>query len=120
MTWDQFVIMFDNWWSTVTFSMAALFVLYYGLCAPWYRTPFGRALIAIDLGLAVATFPTALLFVFNRNLFDNRVFSWVLIVVASTVPIAIAYRIITMWLVRHSPRWLKIRSLQKLEKHDEV
>lgn len=110
MTWDQFVVMFDEWWSSVTFVVAAIFVLYYGLAAPWYKTPFGQALIAIDLGLAVATFPTAMYFMFGLNIADNRVLQWVTIVVAAIVPLAIAYRTFTLWKIRNTKFWQNFRN----------
>lgn len=105
MTWDQFTILFDEWWATSTFIVALVFVLYYGLAAPWYKTPFGRALITIDLGLAVATFPTFMMFVFGDNISANRTLQWITIVIATTVPIAIAYRIVVLFNIRNRKFW---------------
>lgn len=109
MTWAQFTLYFGEYWSTITFCVSALFILYYGLAAPWYKLPFGRALMIVDAGLAVATLPTALNFLFNVNVFDNRVMAWVIIVMAGMIPFAIGYRIIALWRIRNTKFWSTFR-----------
>lgn len=108
MTWDQFTLYFSEWWSSLTFIVSTLFVLYYGTCAPWWKTPFGRALIIIDLGLAVATFPAALMSWTGVDVSADRLTELVIIVVATPVPLAIAYRLCVMISVRHSKMWKQI------------
>lgn len=105
MTWDHFTVVFDEYWASITFIVATIFVLYYGFAAPWYKTPFGQALIVVDLGLAVATFPTALEFLFGYDLSYNRILEAVTIVIASFVPLAIAYRTFTLWKIRNTKFW---------------
>lgn len=105
MTWDHFLYTYEEWWTCITFTLAVLFVLYYGFAAPWYKTPFGRTLIAMDLGLAVATFPGAMQFMFGYNLYSSVPLVWVTIIIGLLIPVAILYRIITLWDVRHSLFW---------------
>lgn len=111
-------MLFDEWWATLTFCSAFVFILYYGIAAPWYKTPFGRALIAIDLGLALATFPTAYDFVLGGAIYENRTLQWITLILAPIVPLAIMYRIVTMWMVRNRPFWKGIHPKDEA-KHEE-
>lgn len=113
MSWLQFVTDFDNYWSTITFILAALFVVGYGLGSPWYRSPFGRSMLILDFGLAVATFPAFLNFIFDINLMDNRAMGWIIIISASFIPIAIAYRLYVLWSVRNRKFWRYIKNDHK-------
>lgn len=100
MTWNQFIQGFDEYWATITFIVATVFVIYYSYVAPWYKTPMGRALVAVDLGLAVATFPTAMLFLFNWPVYNNHIAEVIVMLVAVGVPIAILSRIYTLFTFR--------------------
>jgi hypothetical protein len=110
MSWQEFYLQWEQWWFPVTFVVSTLFVLYYGITAPWYKTPFGRALITVDAGLMVATFPEFVHIVFNSHVYDNEYVAWFIIGVASLVPVAIAYRIFTLWAVRNKKFWKSLRS----------
>jgi hypothetical protein len=110
MTWLQFLVYFDEWWGTITFCVAAVFVLAYGLGSPWYRSPFGRSLITLDFGLAVALFPTFLDFVFHINLAQNKTMGVIVVGAACAVTLAISYRLLVLWRVRNEEFWKSLRN----------
>lgn len=120
MSWQEFYLHWEEWWFPVTFIVSALFVLYYGITAPWYRTPFGRALIAVDAGLMVSTFPEFVNIVFHSHVYDNEYVAWVIIVIASFVPVAIVYRIITLWAVRNKEFWKSLRIKLRSSGDDDI
>lgn len=109
MTWAEFLIQFFQWWGTITFGVASVFVLGYGLGSPWYLTPFGRSLIILDAGVAVATLPTFLDFVFHIDLMDNRIMGAIVVVASAAVTLAIAYRIVILYTIRHKTFWRAFR-----------
>jgi hypothetical protein len=119
MNFSEFYLHWEEWWFPVTFIVSTLFVLYYGFAAPWYKTPFGRALITVDLGLAVSTFPGFLEIVFHSHIYDNDIIATIIIVIASFVPVAILYRIVTLWGVRNKSFWKNLRSGQSKDKTEE-
>jgi hypothetical protein len=118
MSWQEFYLNWEQWWFPVTFIVSTLFVLYYGLTAPWYKTPFGRALITVDAGLMVATFPEFTNIVFHSHVYDNEYIALTIMAIASLVPVAICYRIITLWAVRNTEFWRKLRESVKRPKDD--
>jgi hypothetical protein len=113
MTWAQFVIAFYDWWGTLTFCVSTLFVLAYGLSSPWWKSPFGKALMVMDLGVAVATFPSFLYFVFDINIMQNRAAAVVVILASSAITIAIGYRVLILWAVRREEFWRNLRQKNK-------
>lgn len=116
MTWLQFLVDFDNWWGTITFCIAAAFVLAYGLGSPWYRSPFGRSLIILDFGLAVALFPTFLNFVFQVNLVNNRPMGVLVVLAGCCVTLAILYRLLVLWKLRSTAFWKSFRESRQERK----
>ena len=118
MSWVEFELVFDQYWTIITFFSAALFVLYYGLTAPWYKTPFGRSLIVIDLGLAVATFPNMLYWLFGVKLYDNHILVVITVIIGVFVPLAILYRIATLWAIRNKSTWKTFRDKTRKRTED--
>lgn len=113
MTWAQFVASFYEWWGTLTFCVSTLFVLGYGLTSPWWKTPFGKSLIIMDLGVAVATFPSFLRFVFDVHLTNNKVAAAIIMLASATITVAIGYRVVILWAVRRSEFWRNLRQMNK-------
>src|ERR1700733_12345576 len=109
MAWAQFVTTFYDWWGTLTFCVSTIFVLGYGLTAPWWKSPFGKSLMVMDFGVAIATCPSFLYFVFNINLMDNRAAAITVVVASSLITLAIAYRVALLWSVRRGEFWRNLR-----------
>lgn len=105
---EQFIMAFDKVWASATFIVATLFVLYYGLFCPWYRTPFGRSIIILDFAVAFACMPTAIWAMTGWDFESNVVLEWLTVVVAVQIPIAIGYRLCVLWGVRHKNFWKKL------------
>lgn len=108
MTWAQFVLDFYKWWDVVTFCVATVFVFYYGFAAPWYRSPFGRSLMVMDAGVAVATLPGFLLYIFNLHLMTNRSVGIAVMLASSAITLGISYRVWVLFVTRHSAFWKKL------------
>lgn len=104
-TWQEIYLNWEHWWFPITFIASTAFVLYYGIFAPWYKTPFGQALVTVDLGLAVSTFPGFVKFLFHSSIYDNIGVAVTIMVIASFVPVAIVYRIITLFNIRNRNFW---------------
>jgi len=113
MTWAQFVTTFYDWWGTLTFCVSTLFVLGYGLTSPWWKTPFGKSLLVLDLGVALATCPSFLYFVFGIHLMQNRGAAIVVLTASAFITVAIAYRVVILWTVRRGTFWRNLRQKNK-------
>lgn len=85
--------MYDYVWGVVTFVLSFLFLVLYGCFSPWYKTPFGRCLMGMDLGLCIATFSTAFHAVGGSNLGSSLAYQIVVACTAWLVPVAIAWRV---------------------------
>jgi hypothetical protein len=119
VTWLQFVNEFHIWWIVVTFCVSALFVLYYGIAAPWYRTPFGRALITVDAGIAVVLFPGFAKYALHYNVYEGTWDTVLTMVALSSVTISIIYRIGVLFAVRRMDKWRKLSVQRTKERKAE-
>ena len=113
MAWAQFVSTFYGWWGTITFCVSTLFVLGYGLTSPWWKSPFGKSLLVMDFGVAVATLPAFLYFVFNIDLMENKAAAVVAMTAAAAITIAIAYRVVILWSVKRRQFWRNLKQKNK-------
>lgn len=119
MTWSQFVLDFNKWWSIVTFMSAVLFLSYYTLTAPWWKTPFGRALVAMDFGVGMAVTPGFLFYVFNINIMSDRGTAAVIMVGLTAVPTIIIYRLYTLWAMKHRKFWKNVAEAVKNDRSSQ-
>lgn len=119
MTWAQFVASFDEWWGIVTFCVAALFVIVYGIGSRGYRTPFGRSLLVMDAGVSIVTLPGFLFYVFNIDLNQNRTMAWFIVLAGSAITLAIIYRTFTLFRVNYSRFWKSFKSQPIQEQQPE-
>lgn len=119
MTWLSFQLDYYHWITTILFVLSSIFVVYYGIFSPWYRTPFGRALLTVDAGISVALLPAFAHFALNFDLYDNMGMTIVEFCALTLVGVAIAYRIFTLWEAKHSPKWLNIKKLRDASKKQE-
>lgn len=114
MTWMQFVLTFDAWWSTSTFCVAVFFITAYSLMAKWWTTPLGTTLVGLDAAVGITVFPEFLDHVFGISILNDRATGIVLILALTCVPFIILYRTWVLYKVQYSSLWKTVR--EKLDK----
>lgn len=90
------------------FFAAILFLVVYSLVAPWWRTSIGRALVIMDIGIALAMLPLFLKFAFDLSTAD-LFFAWLQIGSIGLVAIS------TLW-----RSWIVARVQWRERQHDEA
>lgn len=74
------------------FWSALSFIAWYSLWAPWYRTPVGRAIVALDSAIALACFPTVLGLIFGASVIASPWFAWLTVAAFAAIPVITVYR----------------------------
>ena len=108
MTWMNFVLTFDEWWSTITFCISAFFIVTYTAIAKWWKSPMGATIVSLDGAVGTVVFPEFLNHVFGISILNDRTTGVVLIVALALVPCTILYRTYILWRVNYSGRWKRI------------
>jgi hypothetical protein len=119
MTWFQFVIDFDELWSTVTFVVAMSFILLYSFMTSWWRSPMGSTIVGLDAAVALVVFPTFLNHVFGISILNDRATGVVLIIGLSAVPCIILYRTYIRFRVQYSSMWKNVRARLRDQKSQD-
>ena len=109
MTFTQFILDYTKWWTIITFMSTILFLTYYTISMPWWATPFGRAIVALDIGIGLAIMPAFLFYVFNIDIMNDRATAVLLMFGLAAVPVMVTYRIYIIWAMKHKKFWQKLR-----------
>jgi hypothetical protein len=88
----QFLADASQWVVQAAFWSAAGFILWYSFWAPWFKSPIGRAIIALDSAIALACLPTVLGLIFGASLVMNPAFSWLTVAAFACIPVITVYR----------------------------
>jgi hypothetical protein len=89
------------------FWSALGFVVFYSLIAPWWRYSVGRAIVALDSAIALATFPTTLGRIFGASVVASRFYTWLTVAAFACIPIITIYRGVIVWRIQRRAAALK-------------
>lgn len=76
MTQEHLITDLINDMVVLAFAASVLFIVVYTVLAPWWRSEIGRALIAMDTGLALALAPAVLHRLLGVSLAASLGFGW--------------------------------------------
>jgi hypothetical protein len=96
MTQAQFLADASEWVIQAAFWCSLAFIAWYSALAPWYRSSVGRAIVALDSAIALATLPAVLGLIFGAELVTGRFFQWLTICAFACIPVITTWR---MWIV---------------------
>jgi hypothetical protein len=74
------------------FWSALAFIIWYSILAPWYRYPIGRALVALDSAIVLATLPSVLGMYFGASIIAWRGFAWLTVAAFGCIPLVTIWR----------------------------
>jgi hypothetical protein len=76
----------------VTFFTAVAFIVLYSVVAPWWRSPLGRNVVALDASISMTLLPSVVHHFFGVSAALDPVFTWFTVISFGLVPCVIAWR----------------------------
>jgi hypothetical protein len=89
------------------FWSALGFIALYSVIAPWPRYPIGRALVALDSAIMLATLPTVLGLYFGAGLVSGAFFQWLTVCAFGAIPVVTVWRMVIVWRIQRRAAALK-------------
>jgi hypothetical protein len=90
----------SEWVIQAAFWCSIAFPVWYTICAPWWRYPVGRAIVALDSAIALATGPTTIGLIFGASVVASSFFSWLTVFAFGCIPVITIYRGVVVWQVQ--------------------
>lgn len=103
MTQAQFLADASRWVIQAAFWSSLAFIAWYSAWAPWYRSSIGRAIVALDTAVALATFPAVLGLIFGVHLIASAFFSWLTVCAFGCIPVITCWRMVIVYRVQRRP-----------------
>lgn len=100
MTQAQSLRIASEWVVQLAFWSALAFIAWYSICAPWWRYPVGRAIVALDSAIALALGPAVLGLIFGASLVASPAFTWLTVAAFACIPVITIYRAVIIWHVQ--------------------
>jgi hypothetical protein len=97
MSQAQFLADASRYVIQAAFWCSVGFVVWYSICAPWWRYPVGRAIVALDSAIALALGPSVLGLMFGVRLIASIIFSWLTVCAFAAIPAITIYRGWIVW-----------------------
>lgn len=95
------------------FWCSLAFIAWYSALARWWKSSVGRAIVALDSAIALATLPTVLGLIFGAPLVASDFFTWLTVCAFGAIPVITTWRMVIVWKVQRRAGALKA----ELESH---
>lgn len=102
MTQARLLADLSAWVVQLAFWSSLAFVAWYSLVAPWWRYPIGRAIVALDSAIALATGPAVAGLIFGAAVVSARFFQWVTVAAFGAIPLITVWRMVIVWRVQRA------------------
>jgi hypothetical protein len=89
------------------FWSALGFIAWYSLLARWWEYSVGRAIVAMDSAIALATFPTVLGLIFGASVVASPFYTWLTVAAFAAIPVITTYRGVIVWRIQRRAAALK-------------
>lgn len=89
------------------FWSALAFIAWYTIWAKWWRYSVGRAIVAMDSAIALATFPTTLGLIFGASVIASSFYTWLTVAAFAAIPVITIYRGVIVWRIQRRAARLK-------------
>lgn len=76
----------------VAFFAAVAFIILYSAIAPWWRSPLGRNVVALDASISLTLLPSVIHHTFGVSTALDPIFTWFTVAAFAAVPLVIAWR----------------------------
>ena len=107
MTQAQFVADATRDVVVAAFLASVLFVVVYTAMAPWWRTSIGRALVAMDAGLALTLAPSSLHMIFGLTVTASAGFGWYYL---ASLPLVAGSTLWRTWIIYRAQRPRRVKA----------
>lgn len=91
-----------------TFFTSVAFIVVYTVFARWWRSAFGRSMVAFDAALSLALLPSVVHHITGTSSVESAPFAWFTVASLGAVPCVIAWRTVIV-----------VRAQLNRQKHDE-
>lgn len=88
----------------VAFFAAVAFIALYTAIAPWWRSPLGRNLVALDGSISLTLLPSVLHHALGVSSADTPAFAWFTVCAFALVPCVIAWRAWILCRIQFGPK----------------
>ena len=103
MTQAEFLHAASEWVIQLAFWSSLAFVAWYSAWAPWWRSSIGRAIVALDSAVALATFPTVLGLIFGAAVVASAFFAWLTVFAFGCIPVITIWRMVIVYRIQRRP-----------------
>jgi hypothetical protein len=100
MSQAEFLRIASEWVIQGAFWCALAFIAWYSIIAPWWRLSIGRALVALDIAVALATLSTVLGLIFGPAAVAGPFFQWLTVAAFGAIPVITCWRMVIVWRVQ--------------------
>jgi hypothetical protein len=100
MTQAQFLHLASECVVQAAFWSALGFIAWYTLLASWWKYSIGRALVALDSAIMLATLPTVLGLLFGAHLVAGEFFQWLTVCAFGAIPLVTVWRGVIVWRIQ--------------------
>ena len=90
----------SEWVIQLAFWCSVAFPAWYSIWAPWWRYPVGRAIVALDAAIALATGPTTIGLIFGASVVASPFFTWLTVFAFGCIPVITVYRAVVVYQVQ--------------------
>jgi hypothetical protein len=104
VTQAQFLHTASEWVIQLAFWCSLAFPAWYSIWAPWWRNAVGRAIVALDSAIALATLPTVIGLDFGASVVASPFFSWLTVCAFACIPVITCWRMVIVYRVQRRPR----------------
>ena len=103
MTQAQFLADASRLVIQAAFWSSLAFIAWYSMWAPWYRSPIGRAIVALDGAVALAMFPSVLGLTFGMSVAGSDAFAWLTVCAFACIPVITCWRMVIVYRLQRRP-----------------
>jgi hypothetical protein len=100
MTQARILADISEWVIQLAFWCSLAFIAWYTIWAPWWRYSVGRAIVALDSAIALATGPTVAGLIFGPSLVSGRFFQWLTVAAFGAIPVITVWRMAIVFRVQ--------------------
>lgn len=100
MSHAQFFAEASQWVVQAAFWCAIAFIAWYTICAPWWRSPVGRAIVALDAAIALTLLPSVAGLILGHRAVASGAYQWLTLCALACVPVITCWRMVIVWRIQ--------------------
>jgi hypothetical protein len=101
-----------RWEVSVTFWVSFAFPFIAALIWPWWKSWWGRNIVALEICIAVTLLPSIAFQYFNLKA-DVNTLQWIQVVALATVPVVVLWRVAMIWYDQRRPDRTRLSRIRR-------